>query len=210
MPKALNLYQELSAARGNNGREPLYDKPQDKEKTERNARRGGDVTETQVKGLPAGSGGVHERRLSCHRVPSLQVQRSTCLELTVHHYYPLGTDNVGDRLVAHAAANAGAHFGPAIFVDMPANDAYQGTDRSIGLTGANIDRSNAEADLVLVGGSNMLEPRKPRRHKQPGGSWGLTLTGNRSLGLLLHCCWWEWGREQLWQTHPCLPASNPG
>jgi polysaccharide pyruvyl transferase WcaK-like protein len=80
----------------------------------------------------------------------------------VHHYFPLGSDNIGDHLVARAIRRAFvAHYGPATFVDMPVNDRYPGQDRPIGLLGKNVDRSNAEADVVLVGGSNLLEPRKP-------------------------------------------------
>ncbi len=93
----------------------------------------------------------------------------------VHHYFPLGSDNVGDALVARALRHEFVrHFGPCEFVDMPANDRYRGTDRPAGLVGANVARSNAEADWVLVGGSNMLEPRKPRRDAGPDEPhWGV-------------------------------------
>ena len=97
--------------------------------------------------------------------------------LTVHHYYPLGSDNIGDHLVARAIRQAvPRHFGPTTFVGMPVNDRYRASDRTIGLVGENIDRTNAEADLVIVGGSNLLEPRRPPRRSsrrpQPH-TWGV-------------------------------------
>src|SRR5690242_14537700 len=96
--------------------------------------------------------------------------------MLVHHYFPLGSENVGDHLVARAIRGAvRRHFGPAEFVDMPVNDRYRGTDRPIGLRGENLDHTNREADLVIVGGSNLLEPRKPRRDPSGGrrGGWGV-------------------------------------
>lgn len=90
------------------------------------------------------------------------------MPLTVHHYYPLGSTNIGDHLVARAIrAAVRRHFGPTEFVDFPVNDRYRGDDRPIGLGGENLERTNGEADLVIIGGSNLLEPRKPRRG--PGG-----------------------------------------
>ena len=98
------------------------------------------------------------------------------MPLTIHHYFPLGSTNIGDHLVARAIREAvQRHFGPATFVDFPVNDRYRGGDRPIGLRGENLDHTNAEADLVIIGGSNLLEPRKPRRG--PGGTlvgqWGV-------------------------------------
>lgn len=89
------------------------------------------------------------------------------MSIRVHHYYPLGSENVGDHLVARAIRAALVrHLGPCAFTDMPVNDRYRADDRPIGLRGENIDRSNAEADLVVVGGSNLLEARKR-------GRWGV-------------------------------------
>jgi hypothetical protein len=96
--------------------------------------------------------------------------------LTVHHYFPLGSENVGDHLVARAIRGAiSRHFGPANFVDLPANDRYRADDRPIGLRSENLDSTNGQADLVIVGGSNMLEARKPRRQGLFGktGDWGV-------------------------------------
>ncbi len=99
------------------------------------------------------------------------------MALIVHHYSPLGSTNVGDGLVTRAIRKAiPRHFGPCDFVDFPANDRYPGNDRVLGLCGENLERTNAEADLVIVGGSNMLEARKPRRSGILGGSrsgWGV-------------------------------------
>jgi polysaccharide pyruvyl transferase WcaK-like protein len=92
--------------------------------------------------------------------------------LIVHHYFPVGTDNIGDSLVAHAIRQAvRRHFGPAEFVDMPVNDFSPSPAGPIGLVDDNVDRANTEADLVIVGGSNLLEPRalsqRARQH------WGV-------------------------------------
>jgi hypothetical protein len=95
--------------------------------------------------------------------------------LRIHHYFPLGSDNIGDLLVARAIRAAiERHFGPCEFVDMPVNDRYRADDRTVGLRGENLARSNAEADLVIVGGSNLLEPRKPAHQRGVGQPmWGV-------------------------------------
>lgn len=98
------------------------------------------------------------------------------MPLTIHHVFPLGSDNIGDHLVAHALREAVVrHFGPARFVDVPANDRYTAGDRLLGLVGANVDAANREADLVLVGGSNMLEPRRVSASASAAGQypWGV-------------------------------------
>ncbi len=96
--------------------------------------------------------------------------------LTVHHYFPLGSTNIGDGLVARAIREAiPRHFGPCRFVDFPANDRYPGNDRVLGLRGDNLERTNAEAELVIVGGSNMLEARSRAATEFSAGSagWGV-------------------------------------
>lgn len=91
--------------------------------------------------------------------------------IVVHHYFPLGSTNIGDLLVARAIrAAVRRHFGHCEFVDFPVNDRYALDDRPIGLRGENLERTNAQADLVIVGGSNLLEPRKPRNGR---GGWGV-------------------------------------
>ena len=85
------------------------------------------------------------------------------MTLKVHHYFPLGSDNIGDHLVARAIRGALArHFGAIDFVNMPVNDRYRAGDRTIGLLGNNVERSNREADMTVIGGSNLLEPRRLR------------------------------------------------
>jgi hypothetical protein len=92
--------------------------------------------------------------------------------VTVHHYYPLGSSNVGDALVAHAIRNAlRRHFGALQFVHFPVNDRCKNADQPFGLIDANLKRTNAEADLVVVGGSNLLEPRKPLHDGDPRANW---------------------------------------
>jgi polysaccharide pyruvyl transferase WcaK-like protein len=97
--------------------------------------------------------------------------------LRVHHYFPLGSGNVGDHMVAHAIqSQLPEYFGPCEFTSIPVNDRYSATDRPIGLRGDNLDHTNAHADLVIIGGSNLLEPRKPRRTGDSGtrlGRWGV-------------------------------------
>lgn len=97
--------------------------------------------------------------------------------LRVHHYFPFGSGNVGDHMVAHAIrTQLPEFFGPCEFTTLPVNDRYEGTDRPIGLRGENLTLTNAQADLVVIGGSNLLEPRKPRRKNKSGprlGRWGV-------------------------------------
>lgn len=95
------------------------------------------------------------------------------MTLTVHHYFPLGSDNIGDHLVARAIRAALArHLGPIDVIDMPVNDRYKG-DRPIGLRGENVERSNREADLIVVGGSNLLEPRRVKGNPGDRPGWGV-------------------------------------
>lgn len=94
--------------------------------------------------------------------------------LNVHHFYPVGSGNVGDRLVATALRRQLAkHLGPCRFVDVPANDRFGAS--CFGLQGAALEAANREADFILVGGSNLLEARKPRRNDAGVrvGRWGI-------------------------------------
>jgi hypothetical protein len=84
------------------------------------------------------------------------------MPLRVHHYYPMKSSNSGDDLVARCIRETVVrHFGPAEFTGFPASNRYPDSDRPIGLCRGNVERNNAEADLVVIGGSNLLEPRKP-------------------------------------------------
>lgn len=92
----------------------------------------------------------------------------------VHHYFPHGSSNVGDTLVAHAIQRAlQRHLGPCDFVNIAVNNRFADTRDYSGLHGSNITRSNAEAHLVVVGGSNLLEPRKPGKHLNTQWQWGV-------------------------------------
>lgn len=107
------------------------------------------------------------------------------MSLRVHHYCPHGTRNIGDDLVVLALRQALERWlGPCAFTTISASERGRiqtpevaatplvpkvtlGTRGASGVLPAglcleNIERSNAEADLVLVGGSNLLEPRKGR------------------------------------------------
>lgn len=95
----------------------------------------------------------------------------TCV---VHHYFPYNSTNVGDKLVAYAIRQTLLHYlGPLEYVPFSANSRFKdSSSTTTGLRGANIDRANAEADLIVVGGSNLLEPCKPSR-KKPDRHWGI-------------------------------------
>lgn len=97
------------------------------------------------------------------------------MSLCVHHYYPMDSRVIGDDLVARAMKMTfKRYFGQARFVDVPANDANRAADYTVGIRGENLLRTNSEADLVLIGGSNMLQPRKPRQSKRyPEFHWGV-------------------------------------
>lgn len=77
--------------------------------------------------------------------------------MVIHHYVPF-TLNVGDLFVRD-----GIHlclreqFSGVRMVELPANDPQRRSKVPVGLTGANLERTNAEADLVVVGGSNLYE-----------------------------------------------------
>jgi len=98
------------------------------------------------------------------------------MAITVHHYFPFGSTNVGDALVAHAIRTAlPRHFGPIEVVPFPVNDRCKNSDLPFGLLGENLARTNTEADLVVIGGSNLLEPRRPVRpnHSKANWHWGV-------------------------------------
>jgi Polysaccharide pyruvyl transferase len=86
------------------------------------------------------------------------------MSLRVHHYCPKGTGNIGDDLVVLALQQTlERRLGPCSFTTFAASERGHAAGESRGLCQENIERSNAEADLVLVGGSNLLEPRKGRQ-----------------------------------------------
>ncbi len=90
----------------------------------------------------------------------------------VHHYFPYKSANVGDALVAHAIQTAlRRHWGPLDFVNVAVNNRIKDTAEVTGLQGKNLERSNAEADLIVIGGSNLLEPRKSSRANHVNSQW---------------------------------------
>ncbi|MFO0946674.1 MAG: polysaccharide pyruvyl transferase family protein [Planctomycetota bacterium] len=99
------------------------------------------------------------------------------MSLRVHHYCLAGSANVGDLLVIRSLRQSVERwFGKATFVELPVNERAQIPGLPIGLITENVERSNREADMVLVGGSNLLEPRKPRKANGRGprlGRWGI-------------------------------------
>lgn len=85
------------------------------------------------------------------------------MTLCIHHYHPMGTRNSGDDLVVRALRQAlTRRLGDCEFTSIPAIE--RGLERGVahGLCLENVRRSNKEADLIVIGGSNMLEPRKCR------------------------------------------------
>lgn len=95
--------------------------------------------------------------------------------LVVHHYHPVGSRNVGEQLLARALrASVQKYFGPAEFLDIPVNQCYHGAG-PVGLVHENVSRSNAEADLVLIGGSNLLEPRQRTASEPRASGWGVSV-----------------------------------
>ncbi|MFO0814193.1 MAG: polysaccharide pyruvyl transferase family protein [Gemmatales bacterium] len=94
------------------------------------------------------------------------------MSLRVHHYYPAKSTNVGDTLVAHAIQTAlRRHLGDITVTSMHVNHRHATLGEASGLLEANVQRSNLEADLVVVGGSNLLEPRKPSRRNAANFRW---------------------------------------
>jgi polysaccharide pyruvyl transferase WcaK-like protein len=86
--------------------------------------------------------------------------------MLIHHYYPQKL-NVGDTFVRDGIHRLIAEHRPdARFVDFPVNEPTP-AGPPFGLIGPNLDRSNAEADLVVIGGSNLYQCRKT-------GQWGVT------------------------------------
>ncbi|HMP18429.1 MAG TPA: polysaccharide pyruvyl transferase family protein, partial [Gemmatales bacterium] len=96
--------------------------------------------------------------------------------MLVHHYYPSASSNVGDSLVAYAIHKALRRtLGPLDIVPIPVNPRHAKVGEVTGLLETNVQRSNCEADLLVVGGSNLLEPRKMSRRtlRQQNWHWGV-------------------------------------
>ncbi len=77
--------------------------------------------------------------------------------MIIHHYVPF-TSNVGDLFVRDGIhLRLHEQFRGATIIELPANDPHRRSHEPVGLVGVNLARSNAEADLVIVGGSNLYE-----------------------------------------------------
>ena len=75
--------------------------------------------------------------------------------MRIHHFYPR-TSNIGDHFVQRGIARLiRSVISNAEFELFDVNS--RGVDRDYGLTGSAIERANREADLVVVGGSNLYE-----------------------------------------------------
>jgi polysaccharide pyruvyl transferase WcaK-like protein len=86
--------------------------------------------------------------------------------MIIHHYHPMN-ENIGDFFVRDGIRKLLREQRPdARFIDMPVNR-VRNSQCDYGLRGSNLDRSLREADLIVVGGSNLYESRK-------GGEWGVT------------------------------------
>lgn len=76
--------------------------------------------------------------------------------MRVHHFYPK-TRNVGDHFVQRGIERMIRDLAPRATFDL-FNVNSRGEDRDgYGLTRATVERANREADLVVVGGSNLYE-----------------------------------------------------
>ena len=79
----------------------------------------------------------------------------------VHHYRPLHGNQLDQELLASAIRRAlEPHLKGAVWIDLPVCDGPEPSAGSAGLLHDNVDRSNAEADLVILSGSGLLQPRR--------------------------------------------------
>src|SRR4030095_6839755 len=87
--------------------------------------------------------------------------------MRIHHFYPR-TKNIGDHLVQHGIETVVKSIVPnASFECFDVNSRGASTEQ-FGLTRSAIERANHEADLVIVGGSNLYEGAF-------GWHWGVSL-----------------------------------
>ncbi|MDR7415125.1 MAG: polysaccharide pyruvyl transferase family protein [Armatimonadota bacterium] len=77
--------------------------------------------------------------------------------MRIHHFYPQ-SQNVGDHFVALGVQRLFREIAPAAtFASFPVNGRGDGAGE-FGITLHAVERANREADLVVVGGSNLYEP----------------------------------------------------
>lgn len=75
--------------------------------------------------------------------------------MRIHHFYPK-TRNVGDHFVQRGVAAMIREIVPDASFDL-FNVNSRGEEETYGLTRSTVERANREADLVIVGGSNLYE-----------------------------------------------------
>ena len=75
--------------------------------------------------------------------------------MRIHHFYPI-TRNIGDHFVQRGIERMIRTLVPdAAFTSFNVNS--RGDAADYGLTRAAVERANGEADLIVVGGSNLYE-----------------------------------------------------
>lgn len=85
--------------------------------------------------------------------------------MIIHHYHPDKT-NIGDFFVVDGIRKLiGESLRESQFVDLPVNKPRE--TKCFGLLGENLNYSNSEADLIVIGGSNLYECRR-------SGTWAVT------------------------------------
>jgi polysaccharide pyruvyl transferase WcaK-like protein len=76
--------------------------------------------------------------------------------MRIHHFYPQ-TRNIGDHFVQRGIAQMMRSLVPGAVFDL-FNVNSRGADKTgYGLTRATVERANREADLIIIGGSNLYE-----------------------------------------------------
>ncbi len=121
--------------------------------------------------------------------------------MRIHHYYPQRR-NIGDTFVRDGIRALIRRVESNVeFEDFVVNPP-KGSDRPYGLRGENLRRSNAQADLVVVGGSNLYQCGSQ-------GQWGVT-TDVESLSALtrpLLMIGLGWGSSFRAKSHAPSPRS---
>lgn len=95
--------------------------------------------------------------------------------MRVHHFYPK-TKNVGDHFVQRGIERMIRRIVPGAAFDLFNVNSRGGDGEGYGLTRQTVERANREADLVVVGGSNLYEGS----YRWP---WGVHLEAEALAGL---------------------------
>jgi len=122
--------------------------------------------------------------------------------MIIHHYYPHG-HNIGDRFARDGIRKLLRERSPgATIVDFPVNKSCP-PGVAYGLRGENVERNNAEADLVVIGGSNLYQCRKR-------GPWGVAtdVESIQRLSRPVMLIGLGTGSSFKNTVRPCLPPSS--